>query len=264
MAGRAFQVIPVIDLKDGRAVHAVGGRRDHYRPIQSVLHPTSDPISLARAFHDSLGLQTLYVADLDAIAGIDRNRDLYQELISVGISLWIDAGVTDARSAAELLSVDSSALTIVAGLETLRGPRALYEIVKLTGTERVVFSLDLFGGKPLVAALADWEGAEPVTLVTEAFDAGVRQILVLELSRVGTSRGVGTQSLIARIHESHPSIRLNMGGGISRIEDVVELEQLGAAGVLIGTALHDGRIGGRELARLAARATDDAQPPAPP
>ena len=69
---RPFQVIPVLDLKDGRAVHAKGGRRDHYRPIQSILHPTSDPIALARAFRAGLGLHTLYLADLDAITGSDR------------------------------------------------------------------------------------------------------------------------------------------------------------------------------------------------
>jgi len=47
-----------------------------------------------------------------------------------------------------------------------------------------------------------------------------------------------------------------VGGGISRIEEVLALRNAGAAAVLIGSALHDGRIGARELARLACENTE--------
>ena len=64
-----MRIIPVLDLQGGQAVHAIAGDRAHYRPIQSVLHEGPDPIGLARAYRDSLGLRDLYLADLDAIAG---------------------------------------------------------------------------------------------------------------------------------------------------------------------------------------------------
>ena len=101
--------------------------------------------------------------------------------------------MTDARSAAGLLALDRTALTIVAGLETLNGPRELAEIVKLAGCEHVVFSLDLFDGKPIIAAPEVWTSADPLTLANEAIAVGIRQILLLELSRVGTGRGPGTE-----------------------------------------------------------------------
>jgi phosphoribosylformimino-5-aminoimidazole carboxamide ribotide isomerase len=252
MAERPFPIIPVLDLKGGRAVHAVGGHRDHYRAVQSVLHPASDPIGLARVFRAALGLHTLYLADLDAIMGSDRAVTLYSELIAAGVRLWLDAGVSDAHSADTLFALDSTALTIVAGLETLRGPRELAEIVKRVGSANVIFSLDLFDGKPMTTAPEAWASADPMALANEAIAVGVRQILLLELSRVGTRRGPGTEELMIQIRDSDPDVRLYLGGGISRIEEVVELKQAGAAGVLIGSALHDGRIGARELARLAA------------
>ena len=43
-----FRVIPVLDVKNGQAVHAVGGIRSHYRPLQSLLHPSCDPLELVR------------------------------------------------------------------------------------------------------------------------------------------------------------------------------------------------------------------------
>jgi phosphoribosylformimino-5-aminoimidazole carboxamide ribotide isomerase len=150
-----------------------------------------------------------------------------------------------------LLTLDRTALTIVAGLETLKGPRELAEVVKLAGCERVVFSLDLFDGKPLIAAPEVWKSADPMTLANEAIAVGIRQILLLELSRVGTGLGPGTSELFVGIRDAQPGVQLYAGGGISRIEEVIDLKQAGAAGVLIGSALHDGRIGAGELARLA-------------
>ena len=64
------RLIPVLDLKAGRPVHAIGGNRAHYEPLRSILHPAgADPVELARACRDRLGLRELYVADLDAILG---------------------------------------------------------------------------------------------------------------------------------------------------------------------------------------------------
>jgi len=250
MARIPFPVIPVLDLKTGHAVHAVGGRRDHYQPIRSILHATSDPIVLARAFRDTLGLHTLYLADLDAIDGLSRNLAVYGGIISLGIHLVVDSGVCDVDSAAPLLELDDSSCTIVAGLETVRGPRELGEIVVRAGAERVIFSLDLFDGRPRMAARADWAADDPGELAREAIAHGVCQILLLDLARVGTGRGLGTDGLMASIRQAHPRVRLSVGGGISRIEEVLALRNAGAATVLVGSALHDGRIGARELERL--------------
>ena len=100
-----FQVIPVLDLKNEVAVHAVAGRRAHYQPVQSILHPSSDPFELARAVRDTLGLHVLYLADLDAIVGRSPNLKVYRQVMSLGIHLVIDAGLRDVRSAAPLVEL---------------------------------------------------------------------------------------------------------------------------------------------------------------
>ena len=242
----------MLDVMHGQAVHAVGGRRAHYQPIQSILHASSEPIPLARALRDSLGLQTLYLADLDAIGGRPPRLDIYREIIDSGIHLWIDAGVRDVGSVAPLLVLDPSLNTIVAGLETVGSPRELAEIVNQAGAGRVIFSLDLFGGSPRPAAPAAWGTDDPRELAEAAIDCGVQHLLILDLARVGTSLGVGTGGLMAQIREGHPLVRLTAGGGIARIEEVADLRDAGASAVLVGSAIHDGRIGVRELAKLEA------------
>jgi phosphoribosylformimino-5-aminoimidazole carboxamide ribotide isomerase len=250
MAKIPFQVIPVLDIMNGQAVHAVAGRRAYYRPIQSVLHASSEPIPLAHAMRDSLGLHTLYLADLDALEGHLPRLEIYQHIIDAGVHLWIDCGVRDVRSMAPLLMLDRTVNTIIAGLETVGGPRELTEIVNQAGADRVIFSLDLFAGSPKTAAPAAWGTVDPRALAEAAIDCGVQHLLILDLARVGTSLGVGTGGLIKQIREGYPSVRLTAGGGISRVEEVAELRDAGAAAVLVGSAIHDGRIGARDLTRL--------------
>ena len=250
MAKIPFQVIPVLDIMNGQAVHAVAGRRAYYRPLQSILHASSEPIPLAHALRDSLGLKTIYLADLDAIEGHAPRLDIYREIIDSGIHLWIDSGVRDVGSMAPLLVLDPSLNTIVAGLETVVSPRELSEIVNQAGAGRVIFSLDLFGGSPRTAAPEAWGTDDPRELAEAAINCGVRHLLILDLARVGTSLGVGTVGLMEQIRQGHPLVRLTAGGGIARIEEVLDLRDAGAAAVLVGSAIHDGRIGARDLARL--------------
>jgi phosphoribosylformimino-5-aminoimidazole carboxamide ribotide isomerase len=250
MANHSFEVIPVLDLKSGRAVAALAGDRDHYQPVRSILHATSNPLDLARAFRETLDLRTLYLADLDSIAGSAAAVSLYEDLISIDLHLMVDAGLRNLRSAGRLLDLDPASCTIVAGLETLVGPRALAEILAKIGPERTILSLDLVSGRPRIATPGAWKSNDPIEIAHEAVEHGARRLLLLDLARVGTGRGVGTLSLLSRIRADHPEVQVSAGGGIAGIADVLKLKDSGASAALVASAFHDGRIGPRELALL--------------
>ncbi len=243
-------MIPVLDVKNGQAVHAVAGDRAHYRPLQSVLHPTADPIALARAYRDRLDLPAIYVADLDGIERGEPDLALVRALHDLGLELWIDAGLEDETQLGPMLDLDRA--TIVVGLETVRGHRAVQAIVDRAGPDRVVASVDLFEGRSRCAAGADWAAADPERLCTALIAIGVRQLLLLDLARVGTGRGTGTNKLLTRLADRHAGLdlRLSVGGGIAGMDDVRSAQRSGAAAVLVGSALHDGRIDRRQLDAL--------------
>jgi phosphoribosylformimino-5-aminoimidazole carboxamide ribotide isomerase len=114
--------------------------------------------------------------------------------------------------------------------------------------ERLVFSLDLRAGLPLIGSDGEaWGTTDPFALARRAITLGVRRILLLDLARVGTGRGTGTLPLVARLFESDPDLEIAVGGGIADREEVRQLAQVGAHAVLIGSALHDGRIGVADL-----------------
>src|SRR3954463_8933289 len=128
-----MQIIPVLDIAGGIAVHAQAGDRTRYAPLQSDLVPGSigDPVAVLRAFHSTLGLHQCYVADLDAIQGGAVQRMVLRELAEFHTgfagALLVDAGTHLAEGALELLSCGAS--EVVVGLETLHAFADLAAIV---------------------------------------------------------------------------------------------------------------------------------------
>lgn len=248
MVGSKFQVVPVLDVLRGKAVHAVGGQRARYQPLRSILHPTSDPLELARSYRESLGLSSLYLADLDAITGGTPNPSLYRTLARLGLDVWIDSGLRDEH---DLGPLPDLGCRVVAGLESLRGPDALAAVLDRVGPDRLIVSFDLWAGRPITASPEAWDYGDAEAMAARFVSLGVRRILLLDLTRVGKGGGPGVDQLLASIRASAPEVDVALGGGIVGTESIRRYRREGASSVLIGSALHDGRIGREQLAGLA-------------
>jgi phosphoribosylformimino-5-aminoimidazole carboxamide ribotide isomerase len=243
----ALRVIPVIDLHGGHAVHARGGLRATYQAVESTLCPGHDPLELARAYRDRLGLEELYLADLDAIEGAPADLDLVRRLNAERLGVWLDAGLQDGSS---LEAIESSgASTVIAASETLLGCTQLAELARRARPRSLVFGLDLKAGRPVVAPASLWPSVEPRALIEEALAVGLERVLILDTSRVGAGRGVGTLTLVNELLRDHPDLEVSVGGGIAGRSDLRVLEALGVSAALVGSALHDGRIGRGDLHR---------------
>jgi phosphoribosylformimino-5-aminoimidazole carboxamide ribotide isomerase len=240
-------VIPVLDLRGGRAVHARGGQREEYEPVRSTLAaPAGDAVALARTYRDVLGCTECYLADLDAIDGDEPQRGLVRAITAAGGRWLVDAACTTSHRAREI--VGAGAARVVVGLETLSGFAALESVCRAVGADRVVFGLDLFHGAPRIRAGAANPGS-PLDLARAASDTGVGALLILDLARVGSGAGLDL-ALARRLRTAHPAIELLAGGGIRGEQDLEHAAQAGLDGVLVATALHDGRIGAAHIQAL--------------
>jgi len=241
-----MRILPVLDLLGGEVVRGIAGRRDQYRPIRGRLVDSSRPLAVAVAFRERLGLEELYLADLDAILGRGPNLAAWSALVEEGFRLWVDAGL---RQPAETrLLVDAGVAGIVVGLETLAGPKALAEIVAKHGNQ-VLFSLDLQHGNPL-GDRAAWDHAEALGIAVRAIEMGVSRLLVLDLAHVGVGEGPGTEDLCSRLAHHFPDLELVAGGGIGGLDDLHRLGACGVRTVLLASVLHDGRITRADLEHL--------------
>jgi phosphoribosylformimino-5-aminoimidazole carboxamide ribotide isomerase len=243
-----MRVVPVLDLKDGLAVHAVRGERHAYRPVRSVLSASADPLALARAFRERLGSDACYVADLDAIAGTGDHGAIVREIARLGLSVWLDAGVATAADARR--AVAGGAARVIVGTETLRAARDLPAIQAAAravpgAAADCILSLDhrdgrLLGGSPAVA------GTEATELAALAWTAGVRAFIVLDLARVGARAGPETEPA-PRLRARLPAAEIVLGGGVRDRDDLRALAGAGYQAALVGTALHAGVLGAADL-----------------
>jgi phosphoribosylformimino-5-aminoimidazole carboxamide ribotide isomerase len=233
-------IIPVLDLKGGQAVHAVRGKRVHYKPVRGVLGDGEDVLGLAMAYRDRLDCQTLYVADLDAIAGLPGHARLLRSLSATGLRLWVDAGVSTTEQVQAL--VDLGVAKVIIGSETLDSPDQLMDLVTHFPSALFVLSVDLIGG----ILRAPKEIPTPSDLLQLAVSHKLESVILLDLNRVGAAAGPPLDLLIS-LHKSFPSLSLYAGGGVRDQADLVALDQAGAAGALVATAFHQGVLSATDL-----------------
>lgn len=237
-------IIPVLDLLDGVVVRGVAGKRETYRPVESEIATSSHPLDVACAFRDTFGLDTIYVADLDAILRCQPCLDIYQTLASEGFRLMVDCGLRSAEDADVALTAGAS--QVIAGLETWPLLSSLELLLRRVGPEQLVFSLDLHNGSVL-KSFADVVSSDPIDIGSAVLEAGVRDMIVLDLATVGTGEGIPTLGICRELAEMAPRSRFITGGGVSSVDDLHTLGREGIHGALVASALHNGSITASDL-----------------
>jgi phosphoribosylformimino-5-aminoimidazole carboxamide ribotide isomerase len=236
------RLIPVIDLRGGIVVRAMGGRRSEYRPLTTCLTDDPTPARLAAIFSERFGTSDIYVADLDAIAGREPNQVEWRAIAAAGLRLWLDAGIATVAAAGEIAALSwPQPPVVIVGLETLRDPRELPAILNSLGPENAAFSLDLRAGRPITSIPA-WSELSPETIAAEAIAAGFCKLILLDLARVGGGEGSGTGELCRALRRRYSALELAVGGGIRSEGDLRRAAADGASAVLVASTLHDGRI----------------------
>jgi phosphoribosylformimino-5-aminoimidazole carboxamide ribotide isomerase len=226
-------LIPVIDLAGGHAVHAMGGDRKTYRPLQSSLCSGSEPLAVVAGLLGLHPFSHLYIADLDAIQGHPVQTAVLQQLQQAfpDLNLWIDAGI---RRADQLHSLTRLAqVTAVLGSETLPDTRLLEH---LANQDSAILSLDFMGQSFL--------GPAKVLATPALWPA---RVIVMTLDRVGKHQGPDLVRL-QQLRKAAPLAAYYSAGGVRNADDLDVLQTSGCAGVLLASALHDGRLSASRLA----------------
>ena len=228
-----MRCIFVLDILNGAVVHALRGERRSYRPITefSSIVSTSEPLGVLR----ELCPREIYVADLNLITGKGDNLAAIGEIsrisktmADIGISLLTDLDRLP-PAVSPVLGTETASFSIIeeaAARSIQRGGRA-------------VVSIDMKKGR-LLASDPGLAGREPIDFLKSLNRLDLEGVILLDLERVGASTGLDTVFLKAAAEASrHPLI---LGGGIGGEEDLETLEDMGFAGALVATAVHNGRI----------------------
>ena len=228
-----MEVIPAIDLKDGRCVRLFQG--DFTR--ETVF--SDDPLAMAMSWQDQGG-HRLHLVDLN---GAVQGKPVHLEVISsivktLDIPVQVGGGIRDMASASAWLGAGVD--RIVIGTAAVRNPEMVREVCRQHGSQRVVVSVDAKDG---LVALQGWKEASTVTvmeLAAQMGQIGGERLLYTDIARDGALTGpdLATNAQLA----SETGLAIQASGGVSSVADIRALLPTGAEGVIVGRALYTGAV----------------------
>ncbi len=224
-----FRIIFVLDILNGNAVHAVRGERAKYRPVKdSMVCVSSAPVEIISAVMP----KETYIADLDYLQHLGDNFALIGQ-ISEMTETMVDIGPENMYDVKKCTRI---ANTVIIGTETASLDLITAAARRFPG--RISVSIDMKNG---VVLTKDRKlEMKPGELVKKLNEYGIKDIIILELSKVGTSAGIDVGFLQEAAGLSNHNILA--GGGVRDMDDIHALEKIGISGALVATAVHNGKI----------------------
>jgi 1-(5-phosphoribosyl)-5-[(5-phosphoribosylamino)methylideneamino] imidazole-4-carboxamide isomerase/N-(5'phosphoribosyl)anthranilate isomerase len=225
-----LQILPAIDVKDGRAV----------RLFQGELAKESNyglPVEVAKEF-SAEGASWIHLVDLDAAFGIGSNFELIQEVISsVDIKVELSGGIRDDDSLKRALSTGCKRVNL--GTAAIENPEWTAKVIGQYG-EKIAVGLDVRGH---TLATRGWteQGGDLFEMISKLDSAGCSRYIVTDVTKDGTLTGPNLELL--REVCAATSAPVIASGGISELQDLIDLRamtNLGVEGAIVGKAIYSG------------------------
>jgi len=228
-----MEIIPAIDIRGGKCVTLYQG--DYHQ--ETVFN--DDPVTAALTWY-SQGTRWLHIVDLDgAVAGEPRNMEVVEEIIRESDLLIELGGGIRQKEVSEKLLCQGGVNRIILGTAAIENRELVEKLCQQFG-EAIAVSLDARDGK---IAIHGWQKntvVEVLDLSREMVDAGVRRFIYTDIKRDGTLTEPNFDIISRMLAESN--VPIIVAGGISKLEHLRRLKELGAEGAIIGKALYTGDI----------------------
>jgi phosphoribosylformimino-5-aminoimidazole carboxamide ribotide isomerase len=233
-----FDVIPAIDVLEGRCVRLREGRREQ------VTIEGGDPAEAARRFADQ-DAAWLHLVDLDGAFSGRPTPTLVEQVAAAQVPVQAGGGLRDAETVQAALDAGAARAIV--------GTAALDDVEALAGRfeEQLVVAVDVRDGMVVADGWTTETSVKAAELARRCAGAGVRRLLVTSTRRDGSLAGPDLELLSDTLEAGMPILA---AGGIATLDDLVALRDLGCEGAVVGSALWSGRFGLSEaLATVASR-----------
>jgi len=233
-----MRLIPAIDIIDGKCVRLSRGDYST-RKIYN-----EDPLEVARMF-EACGLGYLHLVDLDgAAAGRVVNYRILEKIAS-GTRLKIDFG-GGIRSGEDVrIAFESGAVRITGGSIAVQQPKVFEQWLNEYGNERIILGADSKNREIAVSGWTENSGRDVVDFIACYEKKGVHYVICTDIDKDGMLEG--PSFTLYREVLAYTGVMLIASGGVSSMDDLSRLKELGCEGAIIGKALYEGKIKLQEL-----------------
>jgi len=234
-----MKIIPAIDLMDGMVVRLVKGD-----PNQKTVY-SDDPISVAQKWESS-GADMIHIVDLDATLGRGTNYTLIKKIIKeVTVPVQVAGGLRNETIINQIANIVSR---IVIGTLAFENKQVLKKLLTEYGNEKIVLAVDHIDGKIVTNGWQKNTGINLIESINEFTKMGFSEFLLTNVTKDGTLQGPDLEFLKDACDVYKTNILAS--GGISTIEDIVNVKQTNAFGVILGKALYENKISIEEAKKI--------------
>jgi phosphoribosylformimino-5-aminoimidazole carboxamide ribotide isomerase len=233
-------IIPAVDLKDKKCVQLIQGD-----PNKKHLE-IDNPVEVAKKFVDE-GAEYLHIIDLDAAFGTGNNRDIIKNIIKeVNVPVEVGGGIRSLEIAKELIGLGVD--RVIVGTKAILEPKFIDDLNKEIGKDKIVLAVECKDGKVVIKGWKEKIDKTPLEVIKE-FEDKVGYILFTNVDVEGLLKGINLEIVKEIIEKT--DIPIIYSGGITTLEDIKALKELGIYGVVIGSALYKGLINLKDAVKIA-------------
>ena len=229
-----MEIIPAIDLIDGQCQRLRQGRFEDKKAY------SWQPVELARTLENK-GFRRLHLVDLQ---GAGDNKLVHIDILksitrSTALAVDYGGGIRTKQDVEQIL--DAGAQYVTLGSLAVSNPALVSQWMRTFGNNRFILAADTRNDQVVTNAWRD-ESGMPVNELIESFvREGLGEVLCTDIRRDGMMQGVNLE-VYERLRKTFPSIKIIASGGVTTLEDIRNLDQLGIDAAVVGKALFEGKL----------------------
>lgn len=237
-----MEIVPAIDIIDGKCVRLTKGDYNAQKTY------SDNPLDMALRFQDA-GIRRLHLVDLDGARSKHIVNYPTLEAIAGHTDLTVDfgGGIKSTQDLETALGCGAQMVTI--GSTAVTEPELISQWIEDFGQEHIILGADARDGK---ISVNGWKEDSKLTLsdfIRSYMQKGISQVLCTDINRDGMLQGPSVD-LYKSLLKEFPGIKLIASGGVSSVQDLIDLREAGLPAAIVGKAYYEGRITLEQLSQL--------------
>ncbi len=237
-----IEIIPAIDIIEGKCVRLSKGDYDQKKVYNE------NPVEVAKEFQDA-GIKRLHLVDLDGAKAKHIVNYKVLESIANATDLTIDFG-GGLKSDDDLrIAFECGAKMITGGSIAVKDPSTFLGWIENFGAEKIILGADAKEGKIAVTGWTETSDDDLIPFISNYVAKGISKVICTDISKDGMLAGASTE-LYKEILKAEPNLFLIASGGVSCMQDIIDLDNAKVPAVITGKAIYEGRITLSEISKL--------------
>jgi phosphoribosylformimino-5-aminoimidazole carboxamide ribotide isomerase len=236
-----MRIIPAIDIIDGKCVRLTKG--DY--ATQKIYN--ENPLEVAKEF-EANGIQYLHLVDLDGAKSKQIVNYKVLEAIAKNTSLKIDFGGGIKSEDDVKIAFENGASQITGGSIAVQNPNTFLEWLEKYGSEKIILGADANNRKIATQGWLESSEKDVVEFIAEYEQKGISFVVCTDIAKDGMLQGTSNELYQEILQKTN--VKLIASGGVSSLDDLIKLKEIGCEGAIVGKAIYEGKITLKELRKL--------------